>query len=188
MKSKIAINKLMALYEKHGNKTYGESITQVQHAVQAGKLAKSDGASKEVILGAFFHDVGHLLVNEVEESQRDDALYRHQMVGAEFMKKLGFSKLIVDIITKHVDSKRYLVAVDGDYFDTLSPASVESLGFQGGAMNQAEIAEFSSLPDFQIHLKIRHWDDLAKDINKTDSNMEPFFAMAQEHLEECSAA
>jgi hypothetical protein len=58
-----SIDSLLALYEKAGNEIYniGESITQIQHAEQAARLAREAGFEDQVILAALFHDVGHIL-------------------------------------------------------------------------------------------------------------------------------
>ena len=62
----------------------------------------------------------------------------------------------------HVAAKRYLCAVDPDYFGKLSPASVHSLRLQGGQMNAAEVAEFAQSPHLHDALAVRRLDDAAK--------------------------
>ena len=39
----------------------GEKVTQLQHAQQAGKHAKDAERPDHIVLGAFLHDVGHLV-------------------------------------------------------------------------------------------------------------------------------
>ena len=50
-------------------------------------------------------------------------------------------------IALHVEAKRYLCAVEPDYFDRLSEASRLSLATQGGAMTAAEAAAFAAFAE-----------------------------------------
>ena len=63
----------------------------------------------------------------------------------------------------HVAAKRYLCATEPGYADALSPASVYTLGVQGGPMRGAELAEFEANPYAAGAVRVRRWDDLAKD-------------------------
>ncbi len=55
------IDKLFNLYEQHGSDDYiGEAINQLEHMSQAAQLAMAEGYDDEVVLAAFFHDIGHL--------------------------------------------------------------------------------------------------------------------------------
>ncbi|KXK68857.1 phosphohydrolase, partial [Pseudomonas monteilii] len=55
------IDSTFALYERHGSDDYiGEAITQLEHMSQAAQLAIAEGFDDEVVLAAFFHDIGHL--------------------------------------------------------------------------------------------------------------------------------
>lgn len=183
MTPELAVERIADLYQRHGNKDYGEVMTQVQHAVQAGRLAVQQGADEELVLAAVLHDIGHLLVHEVPQAERDQALLRHQLVGADYLLELGFSARLAELVRRHVDGKRYLTAIDPGYLSGLSPASVESLGFQGGPMSPAEVDAFEALPDREQHLRLRQWDDLAKQADDPDLDMQPFLEMALRHLQ-----
>jgi predicted HD phosphohydrolase len=74
----------------------------------------------------------------------------------------------------HVAAKRYLCAVEPSYFNTLSPASVHSLQLQGGPMSTEEIAEFEQSPFYPEAVRLRRWDDLAKDPEMTTAGIEHF--------------
>ena len=65
-------------------------------------------------------------------------------------------------IRLHVDAKRYLCAIDGQYFEDLSTASKRSMKVQGGVMSQDEAEVFKSLPFAQEAIQLREWDDEAK--------------------------
>ena len=47
--------------------------------------------------------------------------------------------------------------------ERLSPASVYTLGVQGGPMRGAELAAFAARPHAADACRVRRWDDLAKD-------------------------
>jgi predicted HD phosphohydrolase len=62
-----------------------------------------------------------------------------------------------------VAAKRYLCAVEPGYFETLSFASVRSLILQGGAFDEAGATGFIAQPHAAEAVRLRRWDDLAKD-------------------------
>ena len=45
----------------------------------------------------------------------------------------------------------------------MSDASKQTLVFQGGKMNELEALKFEQNESFEVILKMRDWDDLAKD-------------------------
>lgn len=184
MATKEAIERIRELYRRHGHNTYGEVMTQTQHAVQAARLAMAQDRPDEVVLSAFLHDIGHLLVNEVPIEERDDAVYRHQKVGADYLRQLGFSEKVATLVEHHVDGKRYLTAINPAYYEALSPASVESLTFQGGPMSHDEVVAFDRVAERDLYLDLRRWDDLAKDPDDPNMDIEPFLAIALRHLEQ----
>ena len=55
------VHEIMFLYESHGNEDYiGEPVSQIEHMCQCAQLAQAAGADDDVVLAAFFHDIGHL--------------------------------------------------------------------------------------------------------------------------------
>lgn len=62
-----------------------------------------------------------------------------------------------------MNAKRYLRATRKFYAARLSPASVETLRLQGGPMRPEEIREFATQPDLAEVLRLRAWDEMAKD-------------------------
>lgn len=60
-KAQAIVNEVFSLYEKYGQADYiGEPVSQLEHMVQAAELAEAEGLDEEVILAAFFHDIGHM--------------------------------------------------------------------------------------------------------------------------------
>ncbi|QDT32449.1 phosphonate degradation HD-domain oxygenase [Thalassoglobus polymorphus] len=156
-------HKLLELFEKHGNSQYGgEDVTQLDHALQAATLAEKEGASPELIVAALLHDVGHLLHNLPENAPDQGIDDHHESLGYRFACQL-FPESVTEPIRMHVVAKRYLCAVEPDYFSTLSQPSVVSLELQGGPMNEREVSEFERKPFAHDAVRLRRWDDTAKD-------------------------
>jgi phosphonate degradation associated HDIG domain protein len=160
MKSSLAY--LADLFQEKGDLHYeGEGVTQLAHAWQCGLLAKAEGASSELQLAAWLHDIGHLL-SEKEGSPstygHDD---RHEYVGGNYLLSI-FSEEVSQPVLMHVLAKRYLVTTCSDYCEALSADSIRSLELQGGTMSKNECSQFIALPFAKDAVSLRRWDDLAK--------------------------
>ena len=156
------MNTLLALYEQGGELVYsGESVTQLMHAWQCGRLAEKSGASAALQLASWLHDVGHLWVNlegtPTLRGQDDE----HERMGAEVLLPV-FGPAVSEPVRLHVLAKRYLVSTRETYARKLSPDSVRSLHLQGGLMTLQECAAFEAEPFFADAVKLRVWDDLGK--------------------------
>ena len=77
-----------------------------------------------------------------------------------------------------MDAKRYLCAVEPDYFATLSPASVRSLELQGGPMSPDEVQSFEAGDHFAAAVALRRWDEGAK----VSDAATPDLAYYREHI------
>lgn len=158
------IQQVLELFEKWGAYDYiGEEVTQTEHMIQSAMLAESEGATEEEILGALFHDVGHLVtIQNIENQMGSLGQMGHENIGAHYLKQLGFSDTVCKLVCSHVGTKRYLVAKDKNYYHELSEASKQTLEYQGGPMNEDEMIEYEKDPLLSSYLKIRSWDDRAK--------------------------
>ena len=162
------------LYEKYGNAGYiGEEVSQLQHAVQTAQQAEIYCNEKkipfhikrEVILGAFFHDIGHLLefIPTLNLPKMEDlGILNHEIHGAKFLKSLGYSSLICEMVENHINTKRYLITKNSNYYDNLSSASQSTFAFQGGTMTDDERINFENNSHFRLHINLRKWDENAK--------------------------
>ena len=160
------INNVFSLYQKYGDKGYiGEDITQIEHAMQAALLAEKENCDSDVVLAAFLHDIGHLLAfeNDNLELMDDLGVLKHENVGADYLQKLGFSNKICDLVRNHILTKRYLITIDKNYFDNLSNASKKTFEYQGGLCSIKEILEFEQEEYYSQHIKLREYDDKAKE-------------------------
>lgn len=157
---------IIALFNKYGSEDYdGEPISQTSHMIQCAMLAMGEG-EPELTIGAFLHDIGHLLKHEQNtESMGSFGVVNHEGIGASYLRERGFSDRICAIVANHVAAKRYLVATDELYAAKLSPASRETLKWQGGPMNEKEAKTFKNHSYFYDIIKVRLWDEKAKDMN-----------------------
>jgi phosphonate degradation associated HDIG domain protein len=149
------------VFRKSGADLYlGEEVTQLQHALQAAHLAVRDGASEPRIAAALLHDIGHLMQGAGEDTPGVD--FRHEELGASWLGE-HFPEEVCMPVRLHVAAKRYLCATDSSYMGRLSAASLHSLGLQGGPMAAEEVREFQASPFFPSAVKLRLWDEEAKD-------------------------
>ena len=178
------INEVFGLYDKYGKADYiGEPVSQIEHACQAAQAAQKDGWDDDVVLAALFHDIGHICVNEAEYKDMGGLGHmEHEKVGKEFLLKHGFSKKIADLVGNHVTAKRYLTYKYPEYLAKLSEASLKTLGFQGGPMNKGEAEAFEKDPLFKASLKLRAYDEEAKEEHVPLPDMEHYKYMARKHL------
>lgn len=168
LKPETIVNEVFALYEKHGGEDYiGEPVSQLEHMSQAAALAAEEGFEDEVVLAAFFHDIGHLCVSsDVAESMDGYGNVDHERLGADYLRERGFSERLAALVESHVTAKRYLTYKFPEYYNQLSEASKATLEFQGGRMIADEAAAFERNPDADLFVRLRYWDDRAKEINK----------------------
>ena len=158
----LSIDDIRQLYEAHGGIAYsGEPVTQLEHALQSGMLAEQAGASEELVVAAFLHDLGHLLNLQGDSPTVQGIDDQHQYFALPFLRRV-LPEAVLEPIRLHVDAKRCLCAVDEGYFAKLSADSVRSLKLQGGIFSEDEAQTFLAKPYEQDALLLRRWDDLAK--------------------------
>jgi putative nucleotidyltransferase with HDIG domain len=114
---------------------------------QAAQLAMAEGYDGEVVLAAFFHDIGHS-AGEGEASMGGYGVVSHERLGAEYLRRAGFGERMARLVEYHVEAKRYLTLRKPGYYDRLSEASRRTLGYQGGVMSDAEADAFEGDPLF----------------------------------------
>lgn len=158
------VDELFSLYERFGNEDYiGEPVSQIEHMSQSAQLALSHGADDEVVLAAFFHDIGHFCSRGAEASMAGYGAMRHELIGADYLRAKGFPERIPRLVENHVQAKRYLTYKNPAYFENLSVASKKTLEFQGGVMTPEEAVAFERDPSFEDSILMRRWDEAAKE-------------------------
>ena len=157
-----------------GGELYGgEAVTQAQHALQCATLAEAENAPPNLIAAALLHDIGHLIDADFESAlQRREDRY-HENLGRNFLAK-WFGPDVTEPVRMHVDAKRYLCAVNMDYFATLSPSSINTLEMQGGPLSPSEARDFMAQPYADQAVRLRIWDDKGKDPHMATPNIEHF--------------
>ncbi len=161
--AKIA-DEVIALLEKSGGDEYfGEAVSKLQHALQCAWHAQQAHADEELVLAALLHDVGHLFDKEGTVRDERVGVVNHDEMGAQWLLARGFSPRLAALVGGHVDAKRYLTATHPDYLQRLSPASMETLQLQGGPMSAEDLADYASQPELRDMLRLRSWDEMAKD-------------------------
>uniref|UniRef100_A0A0W0EU81 HD domain-containing protein n=1 Tax=Moniliophthora roreri TaxID=221103 RepID=A0A0W0EU81_MONRR len=171
----------------------GESISQLEHCLQAAHCARSSGSSDEVVLAALLHDCGQILPIETLKAAvssssdvQDMRLFSgisvgrhgHEYIGAQYLEALGFPLTICELVRDHVIAKRYLTAVEEGYYANLSDASKKSLEFQGGPFSPTEVTEFEHDPLFKEKVMMRRFDDNAKEVDKWVPRLESYRDLA----------
>ena len=177
------IYEIVTLLEDSGGEQYfGEDVSKLEHALQCAFHAASAGAGEELILAALLHDIGHLL--DIDGTVRDErvGVVNHDETGARWLLQRGFSPRLAALVGGHVDAKRYLTATNPAYNRRLSPASVETLKLQGGPMSDADALAFSAQPDRDAMLRLRTWDELAKDPAWSGPALRHYIPMLRRHL------
>jgi putative nucleotidyltransferase with HDIG domain len=114
----------------------GEKISQLEHSLQSAYLAHESGAEDDTVLGALLHDIGRFIPQsrEMPKMISPGGSYigpaSHEVLGERFLRELGFSEKICQLVGAHVMAKRYLTAVDPKYYDGLSETSKKTLQYQ----------------------------------------------------------
>jgi phosphonate degradation associated HDIG domain protein len=162
----LSIPEIVQLLSSRATTWYGqEAVSQLEHGLQCAALAEKNDETPETVVAALLHDLGHMLsphqpsVSLAESLPSKDDL--HQFVALPFLRSL-FPDAVLEPIKLHVDAKRYLCAVDSDYWADLSPASKHSLALQGGVFDEKQIGAFEDLPYYAEAVRLRRYDDLAK--------------------------
>lgn len=156
----------------------GEPISQLQHSLQAAAQAADaqPPVDEATQVAALLHDIGQFIpvkdLLKVTGSQAEtlggvdvtQSVGRagHDVLGGRFLLALGFPLKVARLVASHVESKRYLCAVDPSYHDTLSEASKKSLQYQGGPMAGEELDKFHNNALREEMCQLRKWDDQAK--------------------------
>lgn len=150
---------------------------------QAAQLAMEEGFDDEVILAAFFHDIGHICVKQNEANSMDGyGVKSHEKVGADFLRLKGFPERVAKLVENHVQAKRYLTFKYPEYFRSLSEASKKTLEFQGGVMEQGEAEAFEKDLLFETSIRMRKWDELAKEVDVALVDLEEMKSKARQIL------
>lgn len=188
MQIQQTVDEVISLYKNFGNEDYiGEPVSQIEHMCQCAQLAEASGADEDVILAAFFHDIGHLCEFAFPEKKLQHmdgvGIVDHEKLGYTYLRSKGFSEKIARLVQSHVEAKRYLTFKYPEYFNQLSEASIKTLVFQGGVMRQEEATAFESDPLYKLYVQLRRWDEQAKETAKPLPPLDNYRQMMIAHLQ-----
>ncbi|WCM22393.1 HD domain-containing protein [Paraburkholderia bryophila] len=184
----LSLNDIRSLFEQYGKIAYsGEPVTQLEHALQSGALAEQAGAGDELVAAAFLHDLGHLLNLQGETPTERGIDDLHQYFALPFLRPV-LSDAVLEPIRLHVDAKRCLCAIDDTYFGQLSADSVRSLELQGGIFSSDEANAFLQKPYAEDALRLRRWDDLAKEEHRATPDLDHYMSVVERAMNRRLAA
>ncbi len=174
----LSLDDIAQLFSLHGARMYsGEPVSQLQHALQTALLAEQAGANDELVTACLLHDLGHMLNDQGETPTVRGLDDTHQYFALPFLRSL-FPNRVLDAIKLHVDAKRYLCRMVPDYWAALSADSKRSLALQGGIFRDEECAVFIAKPGAADAVKLRQWDDRAKQPNLATPDLAHFLSRA----------
>ncbi|KAL1884435.1 hypothetical protein Plec18167_002023 [Paecilomyces lecythidis] len=191
------VSQLFDILIAQGDGSYiGEPLSQLEHSLQCAHLARQDpnhGHDDEVVLAALLHDVGRFIpaALKMEKLIAPDGSYvgraSHDLLGEQYLRDIGYSEKVAQLVGAHVMAKRYLTAVDKAYYDALSASSKKSLVFQGGVFDERQVKDAQQDPLLQQKLAIRRWDDQAKVPNLEVPPLSPYYDTAVKCLLESTS-
>ncbi len=157
----------------------GEAVSQLEHALQCAELARRAGCDDLEILAALFHDLGHLEAPAEAPRMAELGVLDHETRGAALLAAAGAPDALCALVAGHVAAKRYLVATHPRYAASLSAASLGTLAFQGGPMSPEACAAFDADPLRDAILRLRRFDEGAKDPDARPPGLESHRARAE---------
>jgi [1-hydroxy-2-(trimethylamino)ethyl]phosphonate dioxygenase len=153
---------IAALIAFKADGAYGlAEINQREHALQAAWLAERAGCSDALITAALLHDIGHMVHDLGDDPAKAGVDDEHERLGHAYLARM-FGPDVTEPVRLHVAAKRYLCAMEPDYFAKLAPDSVLSLTLQGGPMSAAEVAAFEAVPQHADAVQLRRFDEQSK--------------------------
>ena len=132
----------------------GEPVSQLEHSLQAGSIARSAGADTELVLAAVLHDIGRAQGLWIKGDP-------HELAGERWCRE-RFSERLAYLVGSHVAAKRVLVASEPDYDVQLTATSTATLRSQGGPASAEEVTQFLTHPWAKDAIALRRADESAK--------------------------
>ena len=173
-----AIDEICTAFERRGQETYGEGISQLDHALQCAAFAERDGADAALVTATLLHDIGHLLHDLPADVADSGVDTQHEASGSAWLSR-HFGPEVTEPVRMHVAAKRYLATMEPGYFERLSEASVLSLRLQGGPMSAPQAAAFAAEPFFADAIRLRRWDEEGKIVGYHGPALDHFLPRVQ---------
>jgi predicted HD phosphohydrolase len=135
--AQATVRQLFGFILAQGDADYvGEAVSQLEHSLQSADLAQRAGMDDETIIASLLHDIGRFIpaatkmprMISTDGSNLGSA--SHEVLGEQYLRQLGFSEKICQLVGAHVTAKRYLCATEKGYWESLSKSSKRTLEFQ----------------------------------------------------------
>ena len=165
---KAVAEHIRALFDGPGSRQWYdgyEAVSQTRHALLCAQNAIAASAEGHLVSAAFLHDIGHLIDLNGRDKFQSGTDAQHEEIGANWLGQ-WFPPSVTEPIRWHVAAKCYLCATEPSYPASLSLVSQRSLVLQGGAMSAGECAAFEKTCFSADAIRLRRWDDHAKDPGK----------------------
>lgn len=173
----LTLQDIDQLFRERGHMPYGTSqITQLQHALQTATRAQEAGASPALVTASLLHDLGHVIALH-PTPVIDGVDCKHQYFVLPFLRGL-FGQDVLEPIRLHVEAKRYLCFVEPSYAPGLSVDAWRSVALEGGSFDAAQAMEFAAIPWAPDAIKLRRWDDLAREAQAATAPLSHFLDIA----------
>lgn len=166
---------------ENGHVAYGERISMAEHMMQSAYFDEKKNSTREVVVAAFLHDFGHLILGLPEDITENGIDGFHENIGADFLRPYLPSS-ILDPIQLHVAAKRYLCTVKPGYMAKLSQASKDTLHVQGGIMSDGEVQLFEAETYHKDAIQVRLFDDLGKEEALAHPGLDYYLALTEQCL------
>ena len=137
-----------------GRDYIGEPVSQLEHALQCAALARAARAPAHEVLAALFHDIGHLIAPAGSAEMAGLGIVDHEGLGAAWLRALGFDPRVCALVV------------------------------QGGPMREDEAQRFEADPLFAAKVRVRSWDEAAKQPGKKVPELDSYIDLIREHLEQ----
>lgn len=174
----LTLSDIAQLFARRGGEQYsGEPVTQLAHALQTAHFAEQDGADDALVTAALLHDLGHLLGDHGDSPTLRGIDDLHQYTALPFLRGL-FAERVLAPIRLHVQAKRWLCASRAGYHAQLSADSQRSLLLQGGVFTPAQAQGFMAQAHAADAVRLRLWDDMAKQPALTTPPLSHYLARA----------
>ncbi len=167
------LEEIRAAFVRRGLETYGEGVSQLEHALQCATCAERDGAVPALVAATLLHDIGHL-IHDLPHDVADQGIdAQHESLGSVWLSQY-FGPDVTEPVRLHVAAKRYLTTTETSYSKILSPASIQTLALQGGPMSARECARFAAERFAADAIRLRRWDDEGKVIGAKTPDLTHF--------------
>ena len=105
------LEEIRTAFARRGHETYGEGVSQLDHALQCAAFAERDGAGAALVTATLLHDIGHLLHDLPADVADSGVDTQHEASGSAWLSR-HFGPAVTEPVRMHVAAKRYLATME----------------------------------------------------------------------------